>query len=449
MPIGVDESTLDGLNAALAATPDNAELRCLVIKAYLDLGRPKDAATAIDGRAPESFDTVADPTIPARALWAAEQGEKALDYVPPSGAGKLLEARIRLELDDRPGAQAAYRAAIEANPTLEDMDLARQLEASVVKLGQEGRRLTVISNDDTTEQVLDRVLIPEPEEVTFADVGGLADVKKQIHKRIILPFQKPNLFQRFKKRAGGGILMYGPPGCGKTLLARATAGECKASFFNVQISDVLDLYIGESERKLNALFEKARQGAPSVLFFDEIEALGGKRQYNRESGSAKLVSQFLSEMDGFARNNQGVLILAATNVPWSVDPAFRRPGRFDRVLFVPPPDRPARSRILDILLSSRPTAGDVQADAVAAKTGGFSGADLSNVVETAVDLAIEASIEAETETPVSQALLMAALKDVRPTTLEWLSTARNHARYANEGGQYDEVLEFLRKHGKE
>ncbi len=157
---------------------------------------------------------------------------------------------------------------------------------------------------------------------------------------------------------------------------------------------------------------------------------------------------FLFEMDGFTQNNAGVLILAASNVPWAIDPAFRRPGRFDRVLFVPPPDRAARASILAIVLAGRPVAGDVDLEALAGSTSGFSGADLENLVDTAADRAIAASLASDREVPIDQAHLRAALAEVKPTTLEWLTTARNYARYANEGGQYDEVLEFLRRHGK-
>jgi len=295
---------------------------------------------------------------------------------------------------------------------------------------------------------VNRLFAPRQEAVRFEDVGGLEDVKKQIHRKIILPYKKPSLFQRFRRRTGGGILLYGPPGCGKTLLARATAGECDAEFFSVAISDVLDMYIGESERKLHALFEKARSAAPAILFFDELEALAGRRQYARESTASKLVSQFLSEMDGFAQNNGGVLILGATNVPWSVDAAFRRPGRFDRLLFVPPPDQPAREEILKGLLHDRPVASEVSPSSIAKNTSGFSGADLKNLVETAVDEAIEESLEQGREIPVGKAHVTSALKDVKPTTLEWLTTARNHARYSNEAGHYDDVLAFLKKHGK-
>jgi transitional endoplasmic reticulum ATPase len=282
----------------------------------------------------------------------------------------------------------------------------------------------------------------------FADVGGLESVKKEIHRRIILPFVKPGIFERFRKRVGGGILLYGPPGCGKTLLARATAGECGAHFVNVDISDVLDMYIGESQRKLRAIFDYARAHTPCVLFFDEIEALGGRRSTTRETVSSGIVSHFLAEMDGFSKNNHGVLILGATNVPWSVDAAFRRPGRFDRVLFIPPPDRVAREAILKIHLADRPTDGTIDVAGLAARTSGYSGADLENLVEVAADEAIEASLSQGFERPITRAHLDAALQQVGATTTEWLTTARNYAQYANEGGQYDEVLQFIRQNAR-
>jgi SpoVK/Ycf46/Vps4 family AAA+-type ATPase len=411
----MDNTTLQALLTALQASPENVVLRTTVVRFVLDSG---DAARALElaaGDAPELL---------------------------------LLRARALHALNDQVAALTAYEAAVRGNPTLEDRDLRAQLGTKEKVHEEDGMRLRVLSNDDTDQSEVDRLLHPEPTKVTFADVGGLDEIKAQIEKRIILPFQKPALFAKFKKRAGGGILLYGPPGCGKTLLARATAGQCGATFLNVAIEDVLDMYIGESERKLHALFEKARATTPAVLFFDEIEALAGKRQYTREATSSKLVSQFLSEMDGFAKNNAGVLILAASNVPWAIDSAFRRPGRFDRVLFVPPPDRPARASILAILLGGRPVATDIDTAALAARTSGFSGADLENLVDTAADHAIAESLTRGSEVPISHAHLVAALSEIKPTTSEWLTTARNYARYSNEGGQYDEVLEFLAKHTK-
>jgi len=447
----MDDGLLRSLHDALALTPDNAALRVAVIRALVARGERERALALLDGREPAEFGAD-DRAFLAGVLIDAGAPARALGFAAADTAEALVvRARALHALGEQAAAVAAYDAAVARNPTVEDRDLRAQLGATVRDHGGAGPvRLRVVSNDDTDRSELDRLIHPQAPPVTFADVGGLDDIKQQIERRIILPFQKPSLFARFKKKAGGGILVYGPPGCGKTLLARATAGQCNASFLNVAIEDVLDMWIGESERKLHALFEKARASAPAVLFFDELEALAGKRQYTREGTSSKLVSQFLSEMDGFAQNNGGVLILGATNVPWAIDPAFRRPGRFDRVLFVPPPDRAARAAILRILLAGRPVGDDVDGglDGLAARTSGFSGADLENLVDTAADRAIAASLDRGAEVPIRGADLSDALGEVKPTTAEWLTTARNYARYANEGGQYDEVLAFLAKHGK-
>jgi transitional endoplasmic reticulum ATPase len=451
----MDDTTLKSLYAALKASPDNIDLVMVLVRAHLELDQAAEAAELVRQRLPEELSSSEQRCDAARALLKAGDPEASLAFaVDETAEAFLLRARSLLALDRHEEGRRAYEEAVRTNPTLEDPDLEKSLRATVRSYPFPSpetsgpTRLRVISNDDTDETEVNRLLMPEQPAITFAEVGGLDDIKQQIRRKIILPFQKPSLFQRFRKRIGGGILLYGPPGCGKTMLARATAGECDATFLSIAISDVLDMYIGESERKLHAVFEKARTSTPSVLFFDEVEALGGKRQYTREGTASKLVSQFLSEMDGFSQNNAGVLILGATNVPWAVDPAFRRPGRFDRVLFVPPPDREARRHILELLLRDRPTEEGIDAAALAATSSGFSGADLENLVETAVDEAIEESLDSGAEQKIRQAHLKAALKQVRPTTLEWLTTARNYARYANESGHYDEVLAFLKKHGK-
>jgi transitional endoplasmic reticulum ATPase len=208
------------------------------------------------------------------------------------------------------------------------------------------------------------------------------------------------------------------------------------------------MYIGEAERKLHAIFEQARQKMPAVVFFDELEALAAKRQYTRESTSSKIVSTFLSELDGFAQNNRGVLVIGATNVPWAIDPAMRRPGRFDRVVFVPPPDREARRSIVDILLRGRPVAAGIDVGGVVRRTSGHSGADLANVIEAAADEAIARSLDSGEEQTITAADVERALADVKPTTLEWLGTARSYARYSNESGMYDDVLRFLESHAR-
>lgn len=448
----MDDTSFEQLKQALKVTPDNHALLTLVMKTHFDRGEAHDVVDLVSELAVKPGDNAELNGLIGRAYLEDNAPESALNYL--SGDAPeilLLKAKALLALERHSEGYEAYQQAVKANSALEDTELAAALRTKVVAFPSRGKgpKLRVLSNDDTDETDLDRLIEPYQASINFSDIGGLESVKKTIHKKIILPYQKPSLFQRFKKRVGGGVLLYGPPGCGKTMLARATAGECNATFYNVSISDVLDMYIGESERKLHALFERARESAPAVLFFDEVEALGGKRQNTRDSSTSKLVSQFLSEMDGFSQNNHGVLILAATNVPWSVDAAFRRPGRFDRVLFVPPPDAEARLAILEKLLSERPTEAKMDTAFLAQKTSGFSGADLRELVETAVDEAIAASIEAESEQPIREQDLREALKEVKPTTLEWLTTARNYARYSNEGGQYNDVLDFLKQYGKE
>jgi SpoVK/Ycf46/Vps4 family AAA+-type ATPase len=445
----VDDATLAALHLALEATPDNVVLRVTLLRAHVERGEHDEAIRLAEACAVERLAGADERRLLAGVWLAAGRLDRALAACTDDEPATLLvRARILLAEGHAQAAALAYRDAVAHNPTLEDPELRDAVGLAPRAAAGEAARLRVVANDDTDASEVDRLLHPSVRRVGFADVAGLDDVKTQIERRIIMPFRKPTIFARFKKRVGGGILLYGPPGCGKTLLARATAGECQAEFWSVDISDVLDMYIGESERKLHALFERARQRTPSVLFFDELEALASKRQFTREGTSSKLVSQFLAEMDGFSRNNHGVLVLGATNTPWGLDPAFRRPGRFDRVQFVPPPDRAARAAILRLLLAERPVAEELPLESIAQRTSGFSGADLENLVETAADLAIEASLSQEREVPILAEHLHAALGEVKPTTHEWLTTARNYARYANEGGQYDDVLQFLERNAK-
>lgn len=284
---------------------------------------------------------------------------------------------------------------------------------------------------------------PERPTLTFADVGGMEAVKEEIRMKIILPLQQPDLFKAYGKKVGGGILLYGPPGCGKTYLARATAGEVKAGFLAVGISDILDLWVGQSEKNLHAIFEQARGHRPCVLFFDEVDALGANRTDMLKSGGRQIINQFLSELDGVAASNEGVLVLAATNAPWHLDPAFRRPGRFDRILFVPPPDTAARAAILRLLLKGKPVAA-IDFDALARKTDGFSGADLKAVVDRAVEAKLRDAMKAGSLQPVSGRDLLDAAKQHKPTGRDWFQTARNHALYANQSGLYDDILSYMK-----
>lgn len=284
--------------------------------------------------------------------------------------------------------------------------------------------------------------------IGFGDIGGLEDVKKQVRRRIINPFLKQELFARFKRKAGGGVLMYGPPGCGKTMMARALAHECNAHFLNVRAADLLDRYIGSTENRIVEVFNEARRRAPTVLFFDEVEAIAQKRQHDSHASVNTGVSALLTEMDGFESANDSVLLLGATNVPWSLDSAFRRPGRFGRTIFVPPPDKVARKFILNRALVGRPVTDGLDLSEVVSRTSGYSGADLIDIVDTALDCAIEDSDLSGDIVPLNAEHFKEALAEVRPSTGEWFSQANAYATHANRDGLYDDLASFLKKHRK-
>jgi AAA+ superfamily predicted ATPase len=280
-------------------------------------------------------------------------------------------------------------------------------------------------------------------ELTLADVGGMEKVKQRLNVAFLGPLRNPELRRAYGKSLRGGLLLYGPPGCGKTFIARATAGEMKAKFMGVGLSDVLDMWLGQSEKHLHETFETARRNAPCVLFFDELDALGQKRTNLRMHGPTRnLVNQLLAEMDGVATNNEGVFILGATNHPWDVDSAMLRPGRFDRMLLVLPPDQEARHSIVRYHLQDKPAQVDLEL--VAAHTEDFSGADLAHLCESATEIAMEESMQTGRVRSITTADFQRALKDVRPSTRAWFETARNFVLFANEAGTYDELMNYMR-----
>ena len=286
---------------------------------------------------------------------------------------------------------------------------------------------------------------PEPvETTTFDRVGGMSSIKQAIHRMIILPRSRPELFQRYGRRTGGGVLLYGPPGCGKTLLARATAGECGLPFFNVRIEDVVDPYLGVSERNLHDAFERARLFAPGVIFLDEVDALAFARHRSDGSAARRIVDVLLQELDAIGAENRDLLVLAATNAPWDVDQAVLRPGRFDRTVFVPPPDDQARRQILDVVTSGVHRE-DIDVTRIAAATPLFSGADLRAAVELAVDELIDVALDSGQEPPLTTDRVLAATETVRPTTLDWLQRARNYVEFPNDSERWSDVADYLKQ----
>ncbi len=403
----------------LAADPENGAATTGLAKAFFQQGKNASALVVVEEILKLRGDNLAD--------------------------GYILHAKLLAGGGDVEGAVRQYKKGIALDPSTADNAF---VERYNVHPGAEDDN----SNDEIVEGKLRAPAADsgqmetggriERPRITFADVGGLDTLKEEISVKIIHPLTHPEIFRAYGKAVGGGILMYGPPGCGKTYLARATAGEIKAAFISVGINDVLDMWLGNSEKSLHAIFEQARRNTPCVLFFDEVDALAASRSDMRTSVGRHVINQFLAEMDGVKSSNDGVLILAASNAPWHVDSAFRRPGRFDRVLFVPPPDEPSRAATLRVLVKGKP-AQSIDFELIAKKTADFSGADLKAVVDLAVEDKIRAAMRGGVPQPLTTRDIASAAARIKPSTRDWFATARNYAIHSNQGGQYDGIAKYL------
>lgn len=369
---------------------------------------------------------------------ALEQAELLCQQLPGQAVGPLLAARALAERNELQHALTRYAQA-KSLPGCEPVERLEQLMATA--LPHEGPRLQLVTPDGGAKvQAIQQV---REEKIRFSSIVGMEALKKTIRLKIIDPYLNPGLFARFRMVSGGGILLYGPPGCGKTMIARAVANECNAEFISVGISDVLNMWLGESERNLAAMFERARREAPCVLFFDELDALAYARSKAGSSSARTVVNEFLSQLDGIGRENRGVLVLAATNMPWDVDDAMKRPGRFSRQIFVSPPDAEARREMLRIKLVGVPCEV-IDLDRLAARTEHFSGADIDGLIEVAKESALADSLSG-TERGLAMADFDAAIAQLQPSTLDWLRTVRNVVKYAGDDGTYKEVEQHLKR----
>merc|ERR1712195_404585 len=235
--------------------------------------------------------------------------------------------------------------------------------------------------------------------VTWADIGGLEKVKQELKETIQYPLDYPEKFEKFGLPPSKGVLFYGPPGCGKTLLAKAVANECQANFISIKGPELLTMWFGESEANVREVFEKARQAAPCVLFFDELDSIAKSRGGGGgDAGGAgdRVMNQLLTEMDGMGAK-KNVFIIGATNRPDIIDAALMRPGRLDQLIYIPMPDSDSRKSILRATLRKSPIAKDVPLDYLAESMDKFSGADITEICQRAAKYAIRESIEADIE----------------------------------------------------
>jgi len=333
-------------------------------------------------------------------------------------------------------ALAAVPTGEEHPPAAFDWSSAEKEVADIVQPAFVESPADVINDDDFD--------VVQRSQVRLDDVAGMAEVKQQLELSLLGPIRHPDLMKAYKVSARGGLLLYGPPGCGKTHIAKAVSGELGANFYQVGIADVLHRWLGESERSIRAVFDTARRNTPCVLFFDEVDALGHKRSaLSGNSGIRTVVNSLLEELDSATSNNDGVYVLGATNAPWDVDPALRRPGRFDRMVFVGLPDAQARAAIAQFHLQDRPLSG-IDLTSIAKRTEGFSGADLAHVCDTATQLAMADSVRSGQVRPVTMPDVDAAIGQIRPSTGPWFETARNVVEFSNQDGTYDDLAKYLR-----
>ncbi|HEX9040041.1 MAG TPA: tetratricopeptide repeat protein [Trebonia sp.] len=452
------EPLLDSLRNAVAAMPDDVPLRLHLATMLLRAGQRDEAVRhlgAVLQRDPGNAEAIRMLTSP---------GEAAGPPAPPPADVDASAERVHGSASPAPGSVPAPDATSGVHPDRDGNGDGSAADHAAPGHGAADRGTDGYDWSQAEDELRDvlptmfvgdagsvsagldeaRAYDAEHTGLTLADVAGLDEVKKRLEAAFLAPMRNPELRKLYGKSLRGGLLLYGPPGCGKTFIARAVAGELGARFITVSFADLIDMFVGRSERNIHELFEVARRNSPCVVFLDEVDAIGQKRSQLRNTPMRSAVNQLLLELDDVASDNTGVFLLAATNHPWDVDSALRRPGRFDRTLLVLPPDGPAREGVFRYHLRERPVAG-IDLARLSRLTDGYSGADIAHVCETAAERALLDSVRRGEPRLIGQADLEASVGEVRPSLGTWFETARNVALFANEGGAYDDLVAYLRK----
>lgn len=432
----MNEDLLASLRRAVDANPGDSALRLHLAEMLLGSGRHSDAVGEVN--AVLQRDPASQPALALlNRTVAAMTGQAAGASLTPAEA-----TPARAEDAENTAAEPDSAPDTDIDPS----DAAFDWTRAESEVGSDVPPPFVPEPQLAAGESRDGVapLEPETPPITLDDVGGLEAVKKRLDESFMQPMKNAELAKAFGKSLRGGLLLYGPPGCGKTFLARAVAGELGAVFMSVTMTDILDPYHGVTEKNMKAVFDSARAHSPTVLFLDEVDAIGMKRSgLGHHAMIRQMVNQLLIEMDSMAGNNDGLYLLAATNHPWDLDEALLRPGRLDRTLLVTPPDFEARRTILEYHLRDRPLAG-IDLTSIASRTELFSGADLAHICVTAAEKAMTESIEANRICPITMTHIDAALEEIGPSTLAWLESSRNVVKFSNDHGRYNDLAEYLR-----
>jgi SpoVK/Ycf46/Vps4 family AAA+-type ATPase len=417
-----DPTLIRAIEAAVSADPGNSPLRVHLAELLINAERPAEALEQLEV-------VLRDAPDHLEALGLAVRAARAVGDARASAWSRLHRSLLELPHDAPDSVDDAETSESNGGETADDPLLAEVDPPEATDW------------DRFLQDVLREAGHVQP--VTLADIGGLEQVKERLEQSFLAPLRNPELRRAYGAHLRGGLLLWGPPGCGKTFLAQAVAGELGARFVTVGLHQILDMWLGNSEKQLHELFEAARRHSPCVLFFDEVDAIGHSRMNLGRSAARNVVAQLLVELDGVDSSNEGVFVIGATNQPWDVDPALRRPGRFDRTMLLLPPDADARAAILRYHLRERPL-GPVDFDELALASDGLSGADLRLVCEEAAERALGEAIRTSTVQPIEAHQLRDAIRATRPSTLGWFESARNHVRYANSSGEYDELAAYLK-----
>jgi AAA+ superfamily predicted ATPase len=442
-----EPAVLESLRNAVAAMPDDVPLRLHLAELLLRAGQRDEAVRhlgAVLQRDPGNAQALGMLTAPAPA--AGQQPAAAASPVSPERSAPAPDTPASSPaVPDAPAASSPDGAPGDPVPAADNLAGEYDWSQAEDELRDVLPAMFVDDAGSTSAGIEEaRAYDAEHAGITLADVAGLTDVKQRLEAAFLAPMRNPELRKLYGKSLRGGLLLYGPPGCGKTFVARAVAGEIGARFITVSFADLIDMFVGRSERNIHELFQVARRNSPCVLFLDEVDAIGQKRSQLRNTPMRSAVNQLLLELDDVANDNTGVFVLAATNHPWDVDSALRRPGRFDRTLLVLPPDGPAREAVFRFHLRERPVAG-IDLGKLSKITDGYSGADIAHICESAAERALLDSVRRGEPRLIGQADLEASVAEVKPSLGTWFDTARNVALFANEGGAYDDLVAYLRK----
>ena len=434
-----ESTVLDSLRRAVEAMPDDVPLRLHLATLLLRGGQREEAIRQLGAVLQR------DPAN-AAALGLIREGLAPAEATgPPPASATEISAERSVVRPPGTGPASSGGEAAGGRPPQYDWSQAEDELRDVLPAMFIGDAPGADASSASTSASADAdAYDAEHARLTLADVAGMTEVKQRLEAAFLAPMRNPDLRRLYGKSLRGGLLLYGPPGCGKTFIARAVAGELGARFIAVSFADIIDMFVGQSERNIHELFEIARRNAPCVLFLDEVDAIGQKRSQLRHTPMRSAVNQLLLELDDISGHNEGVFLLAATNHPWDVDSALRRPGRFDRTLLVLPPDAAAREGVFRYHLRERPVAG-IDLARLARQTDGYSGADIAHICETAAERALMDSVRRGEPRMIGTGDLEAAIGEVKPSLGAWFDTARNVALFANEGGTYDDLAAYLRK----